>query len=141
MPLDPFFVRRSGYGVDQWVCDAVVGSVSGPFRFRAVHEHVQDGFLVFLAERAFGAGGPSLVPFHDGGCGVRGPPALEQVALVRLGHLIALEDFAEYGLSLSLSHAHHVVRHTCLVQVVDGVLAKGGASVSLGCQGPSVLTE
>eukprot|EP00961_Rhodomonas_salina_P008669 117838-Rhodomonas_salina.1 len=90
---------------------------------------------------AFGAGGPSLVPFHYGGCGVLGPPALEQIVLFRLGYLIALEDSPEHGLSLSLPHARHVAWCTCSVQTVDGVLAKGGASVSLGCQRPSVLTE
>eukprot|EP00961_Rhodomonas_salina_P202449 2730622-Rhodomonas_salina.3 len=84
---------------------------------------------------------PSLVPFHNGGCGIHGPPALEQIELFLLGHLITLEDFAEHGLSLALSHAHHVAWCTCLVQAVDGVLAEGGVSVSLGCQRPSVLTE
>eukprot|EP00961_Rhodomonas_salina_P243289 3287611-Rhodomonas_salina.1 len=70
MPHDPLFFGLRCYSVDQGVCYAIVGSMSGLFRFWAVHEHVQDGFFVFLAQRAFGARGPFLVPFHDGG---RGP--------------------------------------------------------------------
>eukprot|EP00961_Rhodomonas_salina_P061628 827288-Rhodomonas_salina.2 len=100
-----------------------MGSMSGPFRLWAVHEHVLDGFFFFLAQLAFGARGPFPVPFHYGGRAVCGPSALEQIQLFCLCHIVTLKDASECGLSFPFPDAHHIALCGCSSQAVDGVLS------------------